>query len=113
MCEFENQGDRRSDVMMPLDQHSVNTCVLRTTAAFEDFVEVGKIAMVVALGPATLASQRAAGTSLLPLIVKHRIANSLQLVFFTHSSRVAIFDRFRDCVALLLFFASSPILSSA
>ena len=76
-CEFENQGEPIALAMMPLDQHSVNTCVLWTTAAFEDFIEIGKIAMVVALGPATLASQRAAGTSLLPLVVKHRIANLL------------------------------------
>jgi hypothetical protein len=77
-CEFEKSGRTNvAGVMMPLDQHSVNTCVLWTTAAFEDFVEVGKIAMVVAVGPATLASQLAAGTSLLPLVVKHRIANLL------------------------------------
>ena len=82
--------------MMPFDQHSVNTCVLRTTAsAFEDLVEVGKIAMVVALGPATLAPRRASCTSFLPLIVKDRFANLFLLFFFAGLSRVTIFNWIR------------------
>jgi hypothetical protein len=98
--------------MMPFDPHSVNTCVLRfvlrAAATFEDFVQVGKIAMVVALGPASLASQRAACTSLFPLIVKHCTADLLQLIFFTHLSRVTVFDwflivAFCDCFALRCF----------
>jgi hypothetical protein len=67
--------------MMPFDPHSVNTCVLRfvlrAASAFEDFVQIGKIAMVVALSPASLASQRAACTSLFPLVVKHRVTDLL------------------------------------
>jgi hypothetical protein len=40
ICEFENRRTNVAGVMMPFDQHSVNTCVLRTATTFEDFVQV-------------------------------------------------------------------------
>ncbi len=62
-----------------------------TTTAFEDLVEVGKIAMIVTIGAATLALDTTC-TSLLPFVVKHSVANLLLLLCFVRLTRVTIVD---------------------
>jgi hypothetical protein len=47
-----------------------------TAAAFEDFVEVGEVAMIVTI-EATFTSHHATRATFLPFVVKHGVANLL------------------------------------
>jgi hypothetical protein len=112
MCESKNgqanltvfeQDQIALRQMMPLDRDSVNTLLnrgsvlllgaflIRPSGTLENLVEVREIAVGAVSSP-PLASRRTARTPLLPFIVKHCGADSLQIVLFVQPWRYAGFD---------------------
>src|SRR5215212_9802371 len=65
---------------------------LRLAAAFEDLVEVGEVAVIVAIEFATLAPD-ATGTPFLPLVIKHSFSNALQCILFVYLSFIRLIAR--------------------